>query len=143
MHTPVKTHFTSSLRAPILLAPPPPILLAPPPLYYSPPHPYTTRPPAPILLAPPPLYYSPPHPYTTRLPPPQGAMVDPTLMHYSFAFCASHVHGNRPDGIGTVTSMERELFDEVKLRLHILLENQISHFRLRPERRNLGFRPSI
>lgn len=21
--------------------------------------------------------------------------VDPTLMHYSFAFCASHVHGNR------------------------------------------------
>lgn len=24
-----------------------------------------------------------------------GAMIDPTLLHYSFAFCASHVHGNR------------------------------------------------
>lgn len=22
-------------------------------------------------------------------------MIDPTLIHYSFAFCASHVHGNR------------------------------------------------
>ncbi|KAK2192666.1 hypothetical protein NP493_25g01000 [Ridgeia piscesae] len=59
----------------------------------------------------------------------QGVMIDPTLMHYSFAFCASHVHGNRPDGIGTVTSLEREMFDEVKQRLHILLENEITHFR--------------
>lgn len=25
----------------------------------------------------------------------QGSMIDPTLIHYSFAFCASHVHGNR------------------------------------------------
>ncbi|XP_052383042.1 calcium-dependent secretion activator 1-like isoform X8 [Oncorhynchus keta] len=25
----------------------------------------------------------------------RGAMIDPTLLHYSFAFCASHVHGNR------------------------------------------------
>ncbi len=25
----------------------------------------------------------------------QGIMIDPTLIHYSFAFCASHVHGNR------------------------------------------------
>lgn len=24
-----------------------------------------------------------------------GAMIDPTLLHYSYAFCASHVHGNR------------------------------------------------
>ena len=24
-----------------------------------------------------------------------GNMIDPTLLHYSFAFCASHVHGNR------------------------------------------------
>ncbi|XP_035488336.1 calcium-dependent secretion activator 1 isoform X5 [Scophthalmus maximus] len=24
-----------------------------------------------------------------------GAIIDPTLLHYSFAFCASHVHGNR------------------------------------------------
>ena len=36
---------------------------------------------------------------------------------------------SRPDGIGTVTSLEREMFDEVKQRLHILLENEITHFR--------------
>ncbi|KAF4093619.1 hypothetical protein AMELA_G00003890 [Ameiurus melas] len=58
-----------------------------------------------------------------------GAMIDPTLLHYSFAFCASHVHGNRPDGIGTVTVEEREHFEEIKERLRVLLENQITHFR--------------
>ncbi|KAM8930179.1 calcium-dependent secretion activator 1 isoform 2-T2 [Pelodytes ibericus] len=113
-----------------------------------------------------------------------GAMVDPTLLHYSFAFCASHVHGNsplitdlfggsqhntegeggkvpspsgiepetkrdskrdskkrkdsksqpnpepkRPDGIGTVTVEEKERFEDIKERLRLLLENQITHFR--------------
>ncbi|XP_070789630.1 calcium-dependent secretion activator 1 isoform X1 [Pituophis catenifer annectens] len=58
-----------------------------------------------------------------------GAMIDPTLLHYSFAFCASHVHGNRPDGIGTVTVEEKEQFEEIKERLRLLLENQITHFR--------------
>uniref|UniRef100_A0A8V0ZNE5 Calcium dependent secretion activator n=2 Tax=Gallus gallus TaxID=9031 RepID=A0A8V0ZNE5_CHICK len=58
-----------------------------------------------------------------------GAMIDPTLLHYSFAFCASHVHGNRPDGIGTVTVDEKERFEEIKERLRVLLENQITHFR--------------
>ncbi|XP_053326195.1 calcium-dependent secretion activator 1 isoform X13 [Spea bombifrons] len=113
-----------------------------------------------------------------------GAMVDPTLLHYSFAFCASHVHGNspliidifsgsqfnvegeagkvpsastiepetkrdskrdskkrkdsksqpnpepkRPDGIGTVTFEEKERFEDIKERLRLLLENQITHFR--------------
>ncbi|XP_044136213.1 calcium-dependent secretion activator 2 isoform X4 [Bufo gargarizans] len=58
-----------------------------------------------------------------------GSVIDPTLLHYSFAFCASHVHGNRPDGIGTVTVEEQDQFDEVKERLAVLLENQISHFR--------------
>ncbi|XP_069370073.1 calcium-dependent secretion activator 1 isoform X2 [Paralichthys olivaceus] len=112
-----------------------------------------------------------------------GAMIDPTLLHYSFAFCASHVHGNsqrvcellnwpvsqaelnqalfpsvpelpakrelkiiefmkkkdfrsppfsgtrRPDGIGTVTIEEKERFEEIKERLRVLLENQITHFR--------------
>ncbi|XP_026162370.1 calcium-dependent secretion activator 1 isoform X8 [Mastacembelus armatus] len=58
-----------------------------------------------------------------------GAMIDPTLLHYSFAFCASHVHGNRPDGIGTVTMEEKERFEEIKDRLRVLLENQITHFR--------------
>ncbi|XP_073184325.1 calcium-dependent secretion activator 2 isoform X19 [Lepidochelys kempii] len=58
-----------------------------------------------------------------------GAVIDPTLLHYSFAFCASHVHGNRPDGIGTVSVEEKERFEETKNRLSSLLENQISHFR--------------
>uniref|UniRef100_A0A8C9S5C6 Ca2+-dependent activator protein for secretion a n=1 Tax=Scleropages formosus TaxID=113540 RepID=A0A8C9S5C6_SCLFO len=58
-----------------------------------------------------------------------GAMIDPTLLHYSFAFCASHVHGNRPDGIGTVIVEEKQRFEEVKERLRVLLENQITHFR--------------
>ncbi|KAM4037510.1 calcium-dependent secretion activator 2 isoform 13-T13 [Anomaloglossus baeobatrachus] len=58
-----------------------------------------------------------------------GSVIDPTLLHYSFAFCASHVHGNRPDGIGTVTAEERDRFEEIKERLAVLLENQISHFR--------------
>ncbi|XP_071161455.1 calcium-dependent secretion activator 1-like isoform X3 [Mytilus galloprovincialis] len=58
-----------------------------------------------------------------------GILIDPTLIHYSFAFCASHVHGNRPDGIGTVLLREKEKFDEIKERLHILLEKQITHFR--------------
>ncbi|GAB5568731.1 calcium-dependent secretion activator 2 isoform X18 [Prionailurus iriomotensis] len=58
-----------------------------------------------------------------------GAVIDPTLLHYSFAFCASHVHGNRPDGIGTVSMEEKERFEEIKERLSSLLENQISHFR--------------
>ncbi|XP_046406237.1 calcium-dependent secretion activator, partial [Ischnura elegans] len=67
-------------------------------------------------------------------------MIDPTLIHYSFAFCASHVHGNstevledtsvaRPDGVGTVTHEEKERFQEIKERLRILLENQITNFR--------------
>nr|XP_029530910.1 calcium-dependent secretion activator 1 isoform X10 [Oncorhynchus nerka] len=58
-----------------------------------------------------------------------GAMIDPTLLHYSFAFCASHVHGNRPDGIGTVTVEEKERFEDIKERLRVLLENQSTHFR--------------
>ncbi|XP_077054298.1 calcium-dependent secretion activator 1 isoform X8 [Siphateles boraxobius] len=58
-----------------------------------------------------------------------GHMIDPTLLHYSFAFCASHVHGNRPDGLGTVTVEEKERFEEIKERLRVLLENQITNFR--------------
>ncbi|XP_035379654.1 calcium-dependent secretion activator 2 isoform X3 [Electrophorus electricus] len=58
-----------------------------------------------------------------------NALVDPTLLHYSYAFCASHVHGNRPDGVGTVTEEEKEEFEEIRSRLLTLLENQITHFR--------------
>uniref|UniRef100_A0A672PIY5 Calcium-dependent secretion activator 1-like n=1 Tax=Sinocyclocheilus grahami TaxID=75366 RepID=A0A672PIY5_SINGR len=58
-----------------------------------------------------------------------GLMIDPTLLHYSFAFCASHVHGNRPDGLGTVKVEEKERFEKIKERLRVLLENQITNFR--------------
>lgn len=72
----------------------------------------------------------------------KSIMIDPALIHYSYAFCASHVHGNstaptaglvsatdvRPEGIGTVTVEEKDLFAEIKERLRILLENQITHF---------------
>ncbi|XP_051545926.1 calcium-dependent secretion activator 2-like isoform X4 [Myxocyprinus asiaticus] len=58
-----------------------------------------------------------------------NALVDPTLLHYSYAFCASHVHGNRPDGMGTVTEQEKEEFEEIRTRLLTLLEKQITHFR--------------
>ncbi|XP_061386263.1 calcium-dependent secretion activator [Musca vetustissima] len=56
-------------------------------------------------------------------------MIDPTLIHYSFAFCASHVHGNRPDGVGSITHEEKEKFTEIKERLRVLLEYQITNFR--------------
>ncbi|XP_017467740.1 PREDICTED: calcium-dependent secretion activator isoform X9 [Rhagoletis zephyria] len=56
-------------------------------------------------------------------------MIDPTLIHYSFAFCASHVHGNRPDGVGSITHEEKEKFAEIKERLRGLLEYQITNFR--------------
>ncbi|XP_051862183.1 calcium-dependent secretion activator isoform X10 [Drosophila albomicans] len=56
-------------------------------------------------------------------------MIDPTLIHYSFAFCASHVHGNRPDGVGSITQEEKEKFSEIKERLRQLLEFQITNFR--------------
>ncbi|XP_063706788.1 calcium-dependent secretion activator isoform X1 [Culicoides brevitarsis] len=56
-------------------------------------------------------------------------MIDPTLIHFSFAFCASHVHGNRPDGVGSITHEEKEKFQEIKERLRVLLEYQITNFR--------------
>ncbi|VDD93883.1 unnamed protein product [Enterobius vermicularis] len=55
--------------------------------------------------------------------------IDPTLLHYSFAFCDSHVQGNRPDGVGTVTHEEKDRFQQVKQRLRALLEDQITSFR--------------
>ena len=45
----------------------------------------------------------------------------------------------RPDGIGTVTGEEKEKFDEIKERLRILLENQITHFRYVPNTEILIF----
>ncbi|CAD6191936.1 unnamed protein product [Caenorhabditis auriculariae] len=66
----------------------------------------------------------------------EGLLIDPALIHYSFAFCASHVHGNRtlpdrqgPEGVGTVSLEEKEKFQEIKERLRVLLEKQITNFR--------------
>src|SRR5271156_2764214 len=39
------------------------------------------------------------------------------------------MNANRPDGVGTVTYEEKEKFQEIKERLRILLENQITNFR--------------
>lgn len=35
----------------------------------------------------------------------------------------------RPDGIGTVTVEEKDMFNNIKDRLKVLLEHQITHFR--------------
>jgi len=56
-------------------------------------------------------------------------IIDPTLIHFSYAFCASHVHGNRSDGVGTVTQEEKEKFTEIKERLRVQLEFQLTNFR--------------
>jgi len=56
-------------------------------------------------------------------------VIDPTLIHFSYAYCASHVHGNRPDGVGTVTQEEKEMFAEIKERLRVQLEYQLTNFR--------------
>merc|ERR1719234_2585339 len=60
-------------------------------------------------------------------------LIDPTLIHFSYAYCASHVHGNsakeRSDGVGTVTQEEKEKFSEIKERLRVQLEYQLANFR--------------
>lgn len=43
-----------------------------------------------------------------------GAVIDPTLLHYSFAFCASHVHGNRYFFICSLAADVIRLCDEGK-----------------------------
>ncbi|CAK9825694.1 Calcium-dependent secretion activator [Anthophora retusa] len=59
----------------------------------------------------------------------RGLMIDPTLIHYSFAFCATHVYGNRTDRVGSITHEEKEKFQEIKERLRQILEKQITNFR--------------
>ncbi|XP_020723148.1 calcium-dependent secretion activator isoform X2 [Bombus affinis] len=59
----------------------------------------------------------------------RGLMIDPTLIHFSFAFCASHVYGSRTDRVGSITHEEKEKFQEVKERLRQILEEQITNFR--------------
>lgn len=58
-------------------------------------------------------------------------MIDPTLIHFSFAFCATHVYGNTTsaDGVGSITHEEKDKFQEIKERLRQILESQITNFR--------------
>lgn len=72
----------------------------------------------------------------------RGYFIDHTLLNYGYDFCASHVSGNsgqahpissvnfdlRPDGIGTVTVEERDLFHTIKSKLLKMIERQISNF---------------
>ncbi|BHF73306.1 secretion activator [Sparganum proliferum] len=60
----------------------------------------------------------------------RGIMIDPALIHYSYAFCCSHIVGNTQDGkVRTVLSDEREMFVGIRSRLSALLEKQITEFR--------------
>ncbi|XP_066582682.1 calcium-dependent secretion activator isoform X2 [Prorops nasuta] len=59
----------------------------------------------------------------------RGLMIDPTLIHFSFAFCATHVYGNRTDGVGSITHEEKDKFQEIKERLRQILEKQVTNFR--------------
>ncbi|XP_053974389.1 calcium-dependent secretion activator isoform X2 [Hylaeus anthracinus] len=59
----------------------------------------------------------------------RGFMIDPTLVHYSFAFCASHVYGNRTDRVVSITHEEKDKFQDIKERLRQILEKQITNFR--------------
>lgn len=59
----------------------------------------------------------------------RGIMIDPTLIHFSFAFCATHVYGNTTDGEGSITHEEKDKFQEIKERLRQILEKQITNFR--------------
>lgn len=58
-------------------------------------------------------------------------MIDPTLIHFSFAYCAEHVYGNRTsaDGIDSITHEEKDKFQEIKERIKQILEKQITNFR--------------
>ncbi|CAH8485276.1 unnamed protein product [Heterobilharzia americana] len=60
----------------------------------------------------------------------QGIIIDPAIIHYSYAFCCCHVFGNTQDtNIRTVLVDERQMFMEIRQRLYALLEKQITEFR--------------
>ncbi|XP_037836851.1 calcium-dependent secretion activator 2 [Kryptolebias marmoratus] len=46
----------------------------------------------------------------------KNALVDPTLLHYSYAFCASHIHGNRY-GTGNLVKVQGRMKKEVYIRI--------------------------
>ncbi|KAK4472475.1 hypothetical protein MN116_003724 [Schistosoma mekongi] len=60
----------------------------------------------------------------------QGIIIDPAIVHYSYAFCCCHVFGNTQDtNIRTVLVEERQMFMGIRQRLYALLEKQITEFR--------------
>ncbi|VDO07701.1 unnamed protein product [Rodentolepis nana] len=60
----------------------------------------------------------------------KGVMIDPALVHYSYAFCARHIFGSAQESsIRTVLVDEREMFYDIRTRLSALLEKQITEFR--------------
>ncbi|CAI2723473.1 unnamed protein product [Schistosoma spindalis] len=60
----------------------------------------------------------------------QGIIIDPAIVHYSYAFCCCHVFGNTQDtNIRTVLVDERQMFMGIRQRLYALLEKQITEFR--------------
>ncbi|VDK42071.1 unnamed protein product [Taenia asiatica] len=60
----------------------------------------------------------------------RGVMVDPALVHYSYAFCSRHILGNAQDSsVRTVLVEEWEMFSNIRVRLSALLEKQITEFR--------------
>ncbi|KAH8853555.1 Calcium-dependent secretion activator 1 [Schistosoma japonicum] len=60
----------------------------------------------------------------------QGIIIDPAIVHYSYAFCCCHVFGNIQDtNIRTVLVEERQMFMGIRQRLYALLEKQITEFR--------------
>lgn len=67
------------------------------------------------------------------IPFPKGSVLCAAGMSYQGGTVWSLSHSwhfsSRPDGIGTVTVDEKERFEEIKERLRLLLENQITHFR--------------
>ena len=63
----------------------------------------------------------------------KGAMIDPTLLHYCYAFISSHIYGSRPEGIVTVTLREIERFSATKERLQSYLESQVNLYPLKKQ----------
>ena len=59
----------------------------------------------------------------------KGSMIDPTLLHYCYAYISSHNFGNSPEGYQTVTVNEMAQFYSVRERLQAYLESQLANIR--------------
>lgn len=60
----------------------------------------------------------------------EGYFIDPMLIHCSYSFASSHVHGIRNDGVAVVLMEEKEQFAEIKQRLLQMIEKELSNFRM-------------